>query len=275
MPRILPAFALLALLSIPAHAQCGNPVISPIVGNYSICGQILKQTSAGWTISANYYIKLCPVTGFGQCRTGRAGVCDTTYPYTCYGYRYNFPGFLTNADSNAWHNVYLWSDNDQWGSDQTPVARIPIGDASFGSNDIFYALPRPLPPAGIYPSNNVRADSAFTLEWDSGMTPDRMLPKATVTYDVWYKYWYWDASEPANYTLAAAGMPCNPLPNGHCSTTESNMPDGSYRWYVKAHLDVSNNVPVELQPAIMSADSSQTPSSFVIGFNGRLPGCCR
>lgn len=273
---------LLLSLTAAAHAwaQCGNPLVSPIVGNYSVCGQLLKLTATapGFAVpGTSSYLKICPVMGFGTCHTGRSGECDKTYPYTCYPYRYNFAGFLNAGDANQWFNVYVWNDGEWWGSDRTPIGRVYINDhPDFGwENGIFYARPRPLPPNPVYPANNVQAPSSFTLEWESGMTPDRALAGAPVTYDIYYKYWPYDSSEPANYSVFT-GMPCNPLPNGHCSTPEVGLADGNYKWYVKVNLDVSNYVPAEVRPAIISFDSTQTGNgTFNVGYFSRLPGCCR
>jgi hypothetical protein len=138
-------------------------------------------------------------------------------------------------------------------------------------------IPAPLPPNPIYPGDGaLNVSSSFPVRWNDGLDTARRNPLWPVTYAIYYKYWPFGGFEPANYTLVVAAQPCNSVTFGTCETFVTGEPDGNFRWYVIANMDVSlfTGIPnsiLSMQSSIATftvGHPSQTGISVVAGTYG-------
>jgi hypothetical protein len=138
-------------------------------------------------------------------------------------------------------------------------------------------IPAPLPPNPIYPGDGAQnVSSSFPVRWNDGLDTARRNPLWPVTYAIYYKYWPFGGFEPANYTLVVATQPCNSVTFGTCETFVTGEPDGNFRWYVIAKMDValSTGIPnsiLSMQSSIATftvGQPSQTGISVVAGTYG-------
>jgi hypothetical protein len=120
----------------------------------------------------------------------------------------------------------------------------------------------PLPPTPVYPYDGLQGvASDFPVRWNDGLDPSRRNGQYPTTYAIYYKYWPFGGFEPANYTLVVAAQPCNSVTFGTCETFVTGEPNGNFRWYVIANMDVSliTGVP----NSILSTQSSV--ATFTVG----------
>jgi hypothetical protein len=105
------------------------------------------------------------------------------------------------------------------------------------------------------------APSSFPVRWNDGLDPSRRNGQYPTTYALYYKYWPFGGVEPSNYTLVVAAQPCNAQVTGICETFVSGEPNGNFRWYMIANMDVSlfTGVP----NSILSTQSSV--ATFTVG----------
>ena len=141
-------------------------------------------------------------------------------------------------------------------STQSTVASFTIGYQPIST------IPPPLPPTPVYPNDGLQgAPSNFPVRWNDGLDPSRRNGQYPTTYALYYKYWPFGGVEPANYTLVVAAQPCNAQVTGICETFVSGEPNGNFRWYMIANMDVSlfTGVP----NSILSTQSSV--ATFTVG----------
>ena len=141
-------------------------------------------------------------------------------------------------------------------STQSAVASFTIGYQPIST------IPPPLPPTPVYPNDGLQnAPSNFPVRWNDGLDPSRRNGQYPTTYALYYKYWPFGGVEPANYTLVVAAQPCNAQVTGICETFVSGEPNGNFRWYMIANMDVSlfTGVP----NSILSTQSSV--ATFTVG----------
>jgi hypothetical protein len=141
-------------------------------------------------------------------------------------------------------------------STQSTVASFTIGYQPIST------IPPPLPPTPVYPNDGLQgAPSSFPVRWNDGLDPSRRNGQYPTTYALYYKYWPFGGVEPSNYTLVVAAQPCNAQVTGICETFVSGEPNGNFRWYMIANMDVSlfTGVP----NSILSTQSSV--ATFTVG----------
>jgi hypothetical protein len=186
----------------------------------------------------------------------------------------------SDPDADAWHNV---NDHGE-GADH---CAFNFGDQPFpteGPNNASYNLQingnyylvqqqwvnwgagycgmiaQPAEPKPVYPYNGLlHVAHDFPVRWRSGVDmtpPDSAHP---VNYAIWYKYWPYGGTEPANYTLVTATQPCNVDFAGICNTTVTGEPDGTFRWYVEANLTTGQS-----SPTVVTTRSSV--ATFTVGY---------
>jgi len=244
-------------LPVQAHAFCyGHPgPISPTFPSGDVCGTLMQRGFNGSSFynkaASQSYVMICPAGTINtiNCST----VVTSAYPdgYGGTVQAFYFPHYAQNSSGSNNYDFYAWGTayNDYWGSQSRPIARMSIGGypAGVGLEDIFLRMPpRPMDPTPLYPSGNA-VGSSYTVIWKSGIDLDRSPYPAT--YAVWYKYWPFGGTEPANYTLSRANMPCHddgsgPDAYGQCSTYVAGpQPAGNWKWYVAATLNVSSQSP--------------------------------
>ena len=234
-------------LPASAHAYCFS-TLYPQPG--TLCGTVDLRGYNGSSFVArpagSTYVKICPAG------SPNSGYCRTTTT-TSYRDAYNnpveawtFSGFGGGMMNSAWYDLYAWgAGNAPWGSDSKPIQRIAV-DRTGGEGILLLLPPRPLEPTPVYPSGE-SVPSSFTVVWKSGIDTDRQ--PYPVKYEVWYKYWPFGGTEPANWSLSRADMPCQddgsgPDANNECSTYVAGpQPAGNWKWYVVAHLNVSAVTP--------------------------------
>src|SRR5205809_6036195 len=78
---------------------------------------------------------------------------------------------------------------------------------------ILVSIP-PSPPNPVYPGDGtLHVPSSFTLRWNDGLTPSQRNPFWPVYYSIYYKFWSYEATEPASYTFSS-NVQCNPDSTG-------------------------------------------------------------
>lgn len=234
-------------LMVPATAQAACWGDSPSGPNphYHVCGTInwvgfngsqtiLKRTGQS-------YVKICPAGSTSGCRT-----TSTTYHEDYYGtpvQAYKFYQYRSGATGYSYFDLYAWSYDAgrYWGSSTKPIIRASIGP--YGLEGLsFYVPPAPLNPTPVYPSGS-EVPSSYTVRWKSGIDGDRKYP---ALYEVWFKYWPFDGTEPAAWSLSTDTLPCHtdgsgPDANNECSTYVTDMLPGHWKWRMVAKLNVSQN----------------------------------
>jgi hypothetical protein len=240
----------------PAAKAC-SPDPSP---PQTVCGYLSDLISTGGsgmtlrTPQQRYMVMLCRV----------GGSCNTTQSIHTNDGReaYNFPWYMLDGSYNSYvYYAYVWSDYEYWGSSMKPLASVNVFQR--GLLDLnFNVAPRPLPPNTIYPNNgNTSVLDHYLVQWYSGLDPQRQNTSWPATWEVWYKYWPFDGSEPASWSLARADMPCHddgsgPDVSGNCSTYVAGpQPPGNWRWFVRADMDVSRSLYTNFGTTIFSTDS--------------------
>jgi hypothetical protein len=217
-------------------------------------------TKSAAAVGETFTVTVCDP--FNTCR---AGVTDSPSS-TSAGFFYIPSAFGSTGN----YRVFAWSSDGHWGSSNIPLT--VINHAYFNNYEGapgILAFPVPVATQNISPtSNEVVMSPNFTIEWTH--VYDSRYYNLPVTYDVYYKYWPYGGTEPANFSLSGSYLPCNQDAAGYCSTPVTNMPNGNYRWYVLTRLDVSSESYGSNQIGVNSA-----PTAFNVGDPGRLPGCCR
>jgi hypothetical protein len=248
------AFLLAAagLLPAGAHAYCYGITdpIAPTSPPGHVCGTIAKfgwnGTSHDWKAAGRSYVKICPagvVASSPGCRTTSTTAYKDGANHTVQAYA--FPYFRRGATGYADFDFYVWSyvSTDYWGSSSKPIGRFSIGP---GLENLDMAMPpRPLEPTPVYPTGTSVPD-AYLVRWSSGIDTDRK-PYPT-TYEIWFKYWSFGDTEPADWTLSTATLRCHDDGSGpdfynECSTyVPGPQPAGNWKWYVVANSDMSSAV---------------------------------
>lgn len=275
-------FALAVLLFPAIHAfgaQC------PPFGAFydtrgAVCGRVFKVASNGTRqIDTQYEVKFCstdtrkdPWCGLPGRRTFTQWVSNP-WPnaFTEEWYNTNFSGDYGPLE----YEVYAWSyyDSSPFGSEWVPIRRVTINDmAAPGGYVELYLPPRPLSPSPVYPYDGAsNVPDNMTVKWQSGKDAERT--SYPTTYQIWFKYWPYGGTEPADFSLSASGMPCNPDGTGVCTTNVTGMSHGNWRWKVVADMDVSSVIPYYEPVRVFSTTSNV--ASFTVGLDYRPPGCCR
>ena len=241
-----------------AHASCygvTGPIAPPSPPGH-ICGTVYRYGFNGSyfvTKSAGLsYVKICPAGSTWNCSTTSTQTDNNgNQAFLFYAYR---QGYTSYAD----FDFYAWgyNNNDYWGSSSKPIRRISIGPGLEGIN--LYMPPRPLNPTPVYPSGSNVPDS-YPVIWKSGLDVDRQA--YPVSYEVWYKYWPFGQTQPASWTLSAAGLPCHdngsgPDASNECSTyVVGPQLRGNWAWYVVANLNVGSVVDYRFPNTIFSTQS--------------------
>ena len=202
-------------------------------------------------------------SGF-QCNPDSSGACTLSVSNVAAGnYRWYVVANMDVSISTGVPNSIL--------STQSTVAFFTIGYQPIST------IPAPLPPNPIYPGDGaLNVSSSFPVRWNDGLDTARRNPLWPVTYAIYYKYWPFGGFEPANYTLVVAAQPCNSVTFGTCETFVTGEPDGNFRWYVIANMDVSlstgvSNSILSMQSSIATftvGHPSQTGISVVAGTYG-------
>jgi hypothetical protein len=236
-------FTVVLFLPIRAYAYCYG--LSPWdTTSGHVCGEVYKlghngyhflHKPAGWT-----NMKICPAGQLTGCTT--VGTSGHTDAYGGPVMAFLFYRFVNWAEGYRLFDLYAWSASsaDYWGSDTVPALRnVWIGPQGHHGIQV-EMLPRPLDPTPVYPTG-ANVGNSYLVRWKSGRDIDRN-PHA-ITYDIWYKYWPFGGTEPANFTLARAGMPCHdngsnaPDSNNECTTFIAGpQPAGNWKWHVVANL---------------------------------------
>jgi hypothetical protein len=181
----------------------------------------------------------CNADSGGICNMAVSGVSDGNYRYYV----------IASMDENVPANSGVFST-------QSPTAYFTVGYQPIST------IPPPLPPTPVYPNDGLQgAPSDFPVRWNDGLDPSRRNGQYPTTYALYYKYWPFGGVEPANYTLVVAAQPCNAQVTGICETFVSGEPNGNFRWYMIANMDVSlfTGVP----NSILSTQSSV--ATFTVG----------
>lgn len=260
LPFLLAVSAAALVLPAAAHAYCVG-LQPPPIG--SVCGSISKMGATTYKPAGTTHVLLCPRGSRSNCRGttttteydgwGRAYQNFTIRSFTQY---YGYTGYRD-------FDIYLWgaSSTDYWGSQHAVHGYISIGQ--YGLDGISWAMaPRPLPPTAVYPSGS-SVPSSYTVRWKSGLDVDRR--RFPTTYEVWFKYWPAGGTEPANWSLSAAGMPCHangsgPDANNECSTHVTDMLPGNWKWFVVADADMTSVIYNPGTNTVFATESS--PVSF-------------
>ena len=261
MLLLLGACAAALVLPTAAHAICYG-VVQP-TGN--VCGDLYRLRASGWKEAGPSTVLLCPRGSKTNCK-GAA----TTLHYDGWGrpvQNFTIAGFVQYYGYTGYRDfdIYLYgnSSTDYWGSPDAVHGVISIGQ--YGLDTSFAMVPRPLPPTPVYPTGT-SVPNNYTVRWKSGLDADRT--RYPTTYQVWFKYWPFGGTEPANWSLSAAGLPCHsngsgPDINNECSTYVAGpQSEGNWKWYVIADANVSS---VIVNPSVaVTYFSTQSPSvSFV------------
>jgi hypothetical protein len=189
------------------------------------------------------------VTAAQPCNPDSPGICSTA----------------VTGEPNGTFRWYLEADLDTSRPPHTTpsLARTQSSVATFtvGYQPI-NTIPPPLPPTPVYPNDGLQNSAPdFPVRWNDGLDPSRRNGQYPTTYAIYYKYWPFGGVEPPNYTLVVAAQPCNPRTPGICETFVTGEPNGNFRWYVVANMDVSlfTGVP----NSILSTQSSV--ATFTVG----------
>jgi hypothetical protein len=255
-----------SLLLIPIYGHAGS---CPNSGNNpdplgAVCGAVYKYAATGLqNVQSGYRVSFCRVDAPFVCKTG-----GTVWAPDGYG-TYSWTSFIANGVTSDYSgspyytwNAYAWSDAEMYGSSDLPIARVsfPNGGA-YGIG--LYVPPRPLSPDPVYPNDGARGvPSNFPVKWKDGLDAARRSSSWPTTYAIYYKLWPFGGTEPATYTLSVANQPCNAVTPGVCETYVTGEPDGNFRWYVVAKMDVSasTNIP----GSIFTTQSA--PAYFTVGY---------
>lgn len=263
LPFLLAVSAAALVLPAAARATCVG-VPQPITGSSGhVCGSITKMGATSYKLAGPTNVLLCPRGSRSNCRG-----TTTTLQYDGWGRPYqNFtiPNFSQYYGLTSYRNfdIYLWSDSstDYWGSQYAVHGYVSIGP--YGVDGLSWAMaPRPLPPTPVYPTGT-SVPSAYTVRWKSGLDADRT--RFPTTYEVWYKYWPFGATEPANWTLSAAGLPCHsngtgPDANNECSTYVAGpQPAGNWKWFVVADANMDSVIYNPGTSTVFATESSPMP----------------
>ena len=260
LPFLLAVFA--AALFLPAAAQAYCVSVSPWTSGH-VCGSIYKLRATGWKPAGPTVVLLCP-------RGSRTGCKGTTTTTQKDGYGQNYQNFTITNFSQYYNltsyrdfDIYLYSasSTDYWGSQHAVHGIVTIGP--YGLDGLSWAMaPRPLPPTPVYPSGS-SVPSSYTVRWKSGLDADRT--RYPTTYEVWFKYWPFGGTEPANWSLSTVGLPCHangsgPDFNNECSTNVTDMLPGNWRWFVVADADMTSVIYNPGVNTVFATESS--PMSF-------------
>jgi Phosphate-induced protein 1 conserved region/WSC domain len=187
---------------------------------------------------------------------------------------------VTDPDLNAWYHLALNGEvgdlcNFNFGPTFTTGNGAPANITLLGRNFLIQRnwinlgsgycgmISKPTPPTPVYPYDGLlHVSSNFPVRWNDGLGGTLADPNHPVTYAIYYKYWPYSGTEPANYTLATAAQQCNPDSPGICSTAVSGEPDGTFRWYLEADLDTSP--PPHTTPSLVRTQSSV--ATFTVGY---------
>ena len=205
-------------------------------------------------------------SGF-QCNADFTGTCTMPVSNVAAGnYRWYVVANMDVSISTGVPNSIL--------STQSTVAFFTIGYQPIST------IPAPLPPNPIYPGDGaLNVSSSFPVRWNDGLDASRRNPLWPVTYAIYYKYWPFGSIEPANYTLVVAAQPCNSVTFGTCETFVTGEPDGNFRWYVIANMDVSastgiSNSILSTQSNIATFTVGQPPQTGISVVAGTYGGNC-
>jgi hypothetical protein len=254
-----------AVLVFPVAAQAYCVGVSPWTTGH-VCGSIAKLKATGWKPAGPTVVLLCPRGSHSNCKG-----TTTTTQLDGYGKPYqnftitNFSQYY-NLTSYRDFDIYLYatSSTDYWGSEDAVHGIVTIGPLGLDGNSWAMA-PRPLPPTPVYPSGT-SVPNNYTVRWKSGLDADRT--RYPTTYEVWFKYWPFGATEPSSWSLSAVGLPCHangsgPDFNNECSTYVAGpQPAGNWKWFVVADANMSS---VIVNPGVTTvfATESTTPMAFV------------
>lgn len=249
---VIAAFAIVLFIPVRARAFCHgisqNP--APITPQGHVCGTVerfgFNGTNFLYKPAGQSYVKMCRA-GTNMCETSTITSTHTdawggpVQAFTFYRFAYGWP-----EEIYLYYDFYAWgtSGTDYWGSSTNPI-RKNIGVGYTGNEGIRLTMPpRPLEPATVYPSGT-NVGNSYTVRWKSGRDTDRPT-YYNIRYEVWYKYWPFGSSEPANFILSRADMPCHdngsnvPNSSNECTTYVAGpQPAGNWKWYVVANLDAS------------------------------------
>jgi hypothetical protein len=184
-----------------------------------------------------------------------------------------------DPDNDAWHGFHGGESADACAlnfGDQTQG--FPTGGPNNGSynlqiNGNYYFVQQqwvnwgngycgmvyqPAEPKPVYPYDGLlHVGASFQHRWRSGLDvtpPDQAHP---VTYSILYKYWPYNGTEPPGYSTLTDMQPCNMDSAGICNTTQTNLADGTYRWFVKANLNTGQSSP---------ATTTSSIATFTVGY---------
>ena len=172
--------------------------------------------------------------------------------------------YLTKSGSNANYNLRLPASSPPASSRYYFVQQQWV----WVSPDIGYCAMSTLqPPTAVYPYDGLQnVATNFPVRWNDGLDGLPPDPARPISYAIYYKHWPYGGNEPPDYTTVVAAQPCNSDSPGVCSTFVENMPDGNYRWYAVANMDLSleKNLPPNTATSIVRSQSS--PAFFTVGF---------
>ncbi|HVR95529.1 MAG TPA: hypothetical protein VMW27_02870 [Thermoanaerobaculia bacterium] len=264
------------LLPASAHAYCQGVISGPSIWPPGhVCGTVNRLGFNGSSYfskpAGTTYVKICQANST-ICTTTNTGSYSDIYGNQSQSF--TFRDYRPGNPSYAWFDLYAW-DDFYWGSSTKPIIRLWIGPGLEGIQ--INMPPRPLNPTPVYPSGNSVPDQ-YTVRWKSGRDLDRQ--PYPMTYEVWYKYWPIGGTEPSNWTLSRAGMPCNddgsgPNASNECSTYVAGpQPAGNWKWYVVANLYVSwaGSAPIPTSRRIRMGYTSTSRSRSMTPFTGRQRG---
>jgi hypothetical protein len=222
-----------------------------------------KAWNYGATEPASYFFF---GSGF-QCNPDSSGACTLSVSNVAAGnYRWYVVANMDVSISTGVPNSIL--------STQSTVAFFTIGYQPIST------IPAPLPPNPIYPGDGaLNVSSSFPVRWNDGLDASRRNQLWPVTYAIYYKYWPFGGFEPANYTLVVAAQPCNSVTFRTCETFVTGEPDGNFRWYVIANMDVSlsTGIPnsiLSMQSSIATFTVGQPPQTGISVVAGTYGGNC-
>ncbi|HEX8616473.1 MAG TPA: hypothetical protein VF911_02700, partial [Thermoanaerobaculia bacterium] len=186
-------------------------------------------------------VLICPAGQTTDCASVMTGSYNDAYGNPVQAFL--FSHFAYGSTGYSYWDLYTWDNNAYWGTPNVPVYR----NLAVGPNGVegigLSQPPRPLEPTPVYPSGT-NVGNSYTVRWKSGRDIDRQ--PYPITYSIYYKYWAFGSTEPSNWTLSRAGMPCHdsgsgvPDSNNECSTfIPGPQPAGNWKWYVTAKLDGS------------------------------------
>ena len=253
------ALVLFSLVFAPRASACW-PDPQPV---QTVCGYVYRLIATPYGLAQQIPQQRYQI---GLCRSG--GGCSWVQSvHTDSGLEaFNFPWFFTDGSYNTYvYTLYAFSYYEYWGSSISPMASVNIFQK--GQLDLIVNVsPRPLPPYTIYPNDgNTNVPNNYLVQWSSGLDSARRASYWPTTWEVWYKYWPFDGSEPGYWTLARSGMPCHddgsgPDANGNCSTYVAGpQPPGYWRWFVRADMDVTQTLPTYWGGSVFYTDS---PAAF-------------